>query len=426
MKRLGKVRAPWWLFGLVVVVGLVYAVYSWVIVPRRAAHSTIQTLAVERVTIPLTVSANGVIQPERAVNISPKTPGLLKKLLVKQGDQVQAGQILAQMDDSSFQGQLTQARGQLAAARANLQRLSAGNRPQDIAQAQARLQDARYALQLAQENLRQDQQLFDSGAISARAVDTTRITRDRAQSQVTQAAQALALAQVGSRAEDIAQARAQVLSAQGQLQSAQVQVNDTLIRAPFTGIVTRKFADPGAFVAPTTAGSAVSSATSSSILALAGTNQVVANVAEANIAQLQLGQKAIIQADAYRGVEFTGRIVEIAPQAIVVQNVTSFEVKATILTKPSALRAGMNVDVDFYVGALKNALMVPTVAIVRQENQTGVYVAGADQKPTFTPITPGATVDTRTQVLSGLKGSEQVFISFPEGFRPETKIPGLR
>jgi HlyD family secretion protein len=232
--------------------------------------------------------------------------------------------------------------------------------------------------------------------------------------------------QAGARPEEIAQARAQVLAARGSLQTIQALIDDTAIRAPFSGTVTRKYADPGAFVTPTTAGSAVSSATSSSILSLASRNQVVANVAESNIAQIQLGQNASIQADAYTGKTFAGKVSQISPQSIVQQNVTSFEVKATIVNDSNKLlRSGMNVNVDFKAGELKDVLVVPTAAIVRQQKETGVFVPGPeDGKPAFIPIKTGMTVDDKTEVRSGLKGNEKVFISFPPGLRPRSQNPG--
>jgi HlyD family secretion protein len=233
----------------------------------------------------------------------------------------------------------------------------------------------------------------------------------------------LALIEAGARPEEIAIARAQVLSAQGSLQTVQALINDTRIRAPFSGTVTRKYADPGAFVTPTTAGSAVSSATSSSILSLASKNQVVANVAESNIAQIRLGQNASIQADAFAGKTFTGKVNQISPQSIVQQNVTSFEVKTSIVNDAKKLlRSGMNVNVEFKAGELKDVLVVPTAAIVRQQKETGVFVAGGeDGKPQFIPIKTGMTVDDKTEVRSGLKGNEKVFISFPPGLRPKSK-----
>ena len=556
-----------WLSGLLaasLLAGVGYTAYSQLTVKSsRETRRKEKTVAVERVNLPITISANGTIVPERSVNVSPKTSGMLKSLLVKEGDKVEKGQILAYMDDSNLQGQLTQTRGQLAAAeanlqkllngtrtqdiavakavlaeqqaslekllngnrtqdiavaeaqvadqqatlqkllngnrsqdiavaqaqlaeqQANLQKLLKGNRPEDIAQAIAKLRDAEYAKNQAEEDFQRNQELYNAGALALQVVNNSRTARDRAQTQVRQAEQAvallrsgtrpeeiaaaraaveqkrqaltlarsgarpeeiaaaqaaveqkqqaLALLEAGSRPEDIAQARAQVLAARGSLQSVQALIDDTVLRAPFTGTVTRKYADPGAFVTPTTAGSAVSSATSSSILSLASKNQLVANVAETNISQIQMGQAASIQADAFAGKTFTGKITQISPQSIVQQNVTSFEVKAAIINDDrQMLRSGMNVNVEFKAGELKNVLVVPTAAIVRQQRETVVYVPGGeDGKPAFMPIKTGITVDDKTEVRSGLKGNEKVLMSFPPGLRPRSQnptcgIPGLQ
>ena len=152
----------------------------------------------------------------------------------------------------------------------------------------------------------------------------------------------------------------------------------------------------------------------------------MANVAESNISQIRIGQEMTFQADAYPGKTFNGRVSQIAVQSTVEQNVTSFEVKAAILGDArQLLRSGMNVDVDFKAGELKNALVVPTVAIARQENGTGVFVAKENNQPVFTPIKTGTTVNDKTQVLSGLVGTERVFITFPPGTRPQGRGPSL-
>ena len=83
----------------------------------------------------------------------------------------------------------------------------------------------------------------------------------------------------------------------------------------------------------------------------------------------------------------------------------------------------MNVHLDFKVGTLLNALVVPTVAIVRQENATGVFVTGENNQAIFTPIVTGVTANHKTEVKSGLQGTEKVFINFPEGFRPQSITP---
>lgn len=433
MKDLVKLRPPKWLLALLVlglVSGAGYVAYSQITTAQRQEmRRRIQTATVEQVNLPVTISANGTVQPERSVNVSPKTSGKLRQLLVKEGDRVQEGQILAYMDDSNLQGQYTQAQGQLAQAKANLEKTLVGNRSQDIAQAQAQVESDRAALWQADRTFQQNKQLYGSGAINQRDFNTSLAARDQAAAQLTRSQQALALQRAGSRPEDVEQARAQVKTAEGQLQTIQAQLDDTIIRAPFSGIVTKKFADPGAFVTPTTSGSSVTSATSSSILALASNNQIVANVAESNIAQIKLGVPAIIKADAYPGQSFKGRVIQIAAQSTTVQNVTSFEVKSSVADPKNLLKAGMSVNVDFNVGTLKNVLVIPTVAITRQEGASGVLVFGGEKgqrrRPDFRPITTGTTVNDKTVVLSGLEAGERVLISFPQGERPQSRTPSI-
>jgi HlyD family secretion protein len=412
-KRFGKFFniKPWLtrVFILLLLMGGGSVIYrQFVLAPQT--QNPVETVLVKRQSLPLTLTANGTVDPERSINVSSKSAGTLKKLLVHVGDVVGAEQVLAYMDDSSLLGQLTQAQGQLASAEANLQKLLAGNRPQDVASAQAKLEEATAKLRQTELTLRQNQDLYAD--------------RDSAQAQVRQAQESLALQQAGSRQEDIAAAQAEVLSAKGSLQNIQIQIDDTVIRAPFSGTVIRKYADPGAFVAPTTAASSESSATSSSILSLAAKNQVVANVAESNIARMRVGQSAVIRADAYLSRTFAGRVIEISPQSTVEQNVTSFEVKISLSDPEILLRSGMNVDVEFAVGQLNNALLIPTVAIVRQENGTGVYVETGDHQALFRPIATGVTLGTQTEVQSGLEAGEKVLISPPPGDPSKSQSSG--
>ena len=428
LKEFRKLKLNWWLLGLLISIptlGVGYLAYRQVVVvPQRQAALKVQTALVQRGNLSIEISANGTVQPEQSVNVSPKTAGILKQLLVKEGDAVKQGQVLAYMDNSNLQGQLRQAEGNLASAEANLQRVSAGNRQQDTAQAKAKLQDAQFALRQAEDDWQRNQALYESGAISKQVSDTALTTRDRAEAQVKQYQEALALSEVGARPEDLDQARAQVIAMQGARQIIQANLNDMVIRSPFTGIVGRKFADPGSFVTLTTAGSAVSSATSSSILSLASTNQIVAQVAEADIAQIRIGLAATIQVDAYSGKTFTGQVTQIATQSDVVQNVTSFQVKTSVPDPQRLLRSGMNVTVTFTARELKNVLFVPTGAIVQQTNAQGVFVAKDKGDPVFVPIVVGTTANDKTEVKSGLSGNESVLLSFPPGTRKATTLNG--
>jgi HlyD family secretion protein len=479
------------------------------------------TQTVERTTLPVKISANGNVKADRSINLSPKTAGTIKALLIKEGDRVRQGQVIALMDDASLRGQLAQYQGQLlqqqanlqglqagnrpqdiakaeaqlaevkanlqqlqagnrpqdiakaeaqlAEVRANLQQLQAGNRPQDIAQAKAKLQQAQATLKQREGDWQRYQQLYKSGAISGQIVEQKRAERDVAQNQVVETQQVLSLQQAGSRPEQIAQAQAkveqqaqavallkagarpgdiaqaqakveqqaqavallkagtrkedldravaQVRSAQGSLKTIQDQIKETRVVAPFDGVVLEKYADVGAFVSPSMMGGsgASASASSSSILLLTSDRQqVVVNIAESQIAKVKLGQAVTIKAEAFPGVEFTGKVEQISPQAKVSQNVTSIEVRVSInLPTAQKLATGMNVEAQFAVGQLANTLFVPNAAVVKQSQGSGVYVLGSDGKSLFQPIQTGMTSGKQTEVKSGLQGGEQILLSPP-------------
>jgi HlyD family secretion protein len=392
----------------------------------RIAAAQVRTVTARRENVRTTVSASGTVVPLISVNISPKASGRVAAIYVKEGQRVRKGTLLAQIDDSNLRGQLLQAEGQLASAQANLQKALAGFRPEEVSQAAAAVEDARAALAVARSNYEQDQALFQQGAISERILNNSRAQRDRAEAQLAQAEEILALRNRGTRREDIAVARAQVTVAQGSVQTIRTQIADLRLYAPIDGLISRIYADVGSIVSPVTPSSNFVSSISSSVMNLAGEAIVRVNVAESDIPRIRVGQSVAISADAFPGRTFQGRVREVAPQSTTIQNVTSFEVKIT-LTDPQAsvLRTGMSVDAEFVIGTLPQALMIPTVAIVRLDNRTGVYIKGEKDQPEFRAMRPGVTIGNQTQVLSGLTEAEQIFISFPPGFKPEAKSGGL-
>ncbi len=399
---------------------------SWGIYRYWQNASTSATQQTESETVPvqiedliLQVSASGSVQPERVVNVSPKQPGVVEQILVEEGERVEPDQPVALMDDSDLQGRLLQAQGELTAAQANLQRLQAGSRPQEITQAQARLDNAQAALRQAEDQLTRTRELWKEGGISEQQLTLVEADRDQALASVLEAEQAVALVREGPRVEEIAQAQAQVQAAQGAVQTIQTALSDTQILAPFAGIVVQRFAESGSFVTPSSVqvGSGDTPRVSSALVSIAGPNQVEVNVAESDIRRLQPGQSAEIQVDAYPDRTFTGQVKRISPQAVIQQNVISFKVILSAADPEQLLRPGMSVDVDFVVAELQQAVTVPTVSILRQENDIGVFVVGPEGEPQFVPLEIGETVGRRTEVKMGLGGNERVYITFPEGVR---------
>jgi len=385
------------------------------------------TVPVEAESLTVRINANGRVQPVQTVNLSPKNSGILEELLVEQGDRVQQGQVIARMESADLRARLVQAEARVDQARARLAEVQAGNRPEEtaqrraeVAQAEAQVADAQTRLSLAETRLQRNRTLQAEGAISqddldavAQEAQSARASLEAARANLRAVEERLSLSRSGSRAEDVAEAEAQLKESIGNLQSAQVQLDDTVIRAPFSGIITQKYATEGAFVTPTTSASDASSATSTAIVALANGLEVLAEVPEVDVGQISVGQAVEIRADALPDQVFQGRVRLVAPEAVVEQNVTSFQVRVEVLSGETDLLSGMNVDLTFLGDRLDSALVVPTVAIVTKDGEPGVLVPDEQDRPEFRPITLGSAIGDQTQVLEGLESGERVFIDLP-------------
>ena len=459
--------------GLLFVGGFTYRIAK---APISESKLEQMTVLAERESLSVDIEASGVVEPIESVNISPKNPGRLVQLRVEQGMRVKQGQILALMEHSENKARgkfaearynqaladlegakvripseirqaeirYIQAQSQLEQRKANLKR-AVERIPRDIDQIKAQIVSARSGLQLAASRVKRNQELLEEGAITQDRFDELLNNYNNAQANLIELESRLDQAnntqnpEIDQLKQEVIHAEATLLETQVQLEERKrtatmdiaslelaaeaakaeleeevIQFQDTAIRAPFDGIVTQKDANPGAFVTPTTSASSTASATSSSIIALARGLKIVAKVPEVDIAMIKQGQPVMITADAFPNQVFEGQVVLIAPEAVVEANVTSFEVTIALRTGEDKLLSRMNVDVNFLGQEISDALVVPTVAIVTKNGETGVMVADENEKPKFKPVTIGQVLDEKTQILSGLTSGERVFIDLPE------------
>ena len=336
----------------------------WLSASKRSAQ--VKALATYTVTarlgsLPGVVTASGQLEAFRRVNVSPKRQGLLIQLFVEEGDSVVAGQPIALMDSGDLRDR--------------------------IEELQALLRGAQQQMQRSQQELARNQGLYRQQAISLNDFERIRNTYRV----------------------DLETARA----AQDRLQQRQIELGELTVRAPFSGVITARYADPGAFVTPTTTASATAGATSSSVVDLAQGLEAVAKVPESDIGRLRVGQGAAVRLDAFPDRRFAARVRQIAPRAEKLNNVTSFQVKLTLLERPPQLRIGMTADIDFNTGVLSVRTLVPTVAVVTEEGKPGVLLVGKGNQPTFQPVTLGSSSGRDTQIISGLKPGVPVFIDLP-------------
>ena len=312
-------------------------------------------------TLPGVISATGELSAVKRVNISPRRQGLMMELYVDEGDRVVKGQALALMDDGDLTDRIQEAQANLRSAQAE-QRRSASE-------------------------LRRNEPLYREGAISFDDLE-----RFRAEDQVRLMA---------------------VNAARERLQQRQVEARELVVRAPFDGVISQRFADPGSFVTPTTSASSTAGASSSSIVELSQGLEVLAKVPESDLGRLSPGMPAQVRVETFPDRRYSARIREIAPRAVKEDNVTSFEVKLQLMEPATELRIGMTADVDFQAGQLQADMILPTVAVVTENGRPGVLLVGSNQKPTFQPVELGVSSGKDSQILSGIKPGDRVFIDLP-------------
>jgi len=331
---------------------------------RDLSNYTVET---ERGTLPGIVSANGELQAKRSVNVSPKKAGLLKELYVDQGDEVKKGEVLARMDSGDYNDRL------------------------DEAKALERKEQAEYETRKADHERRDN--LYQQGAISAD--DASKYRRLYLTS------------------------RANLAAAQERVQQRITEGSELLIRAPFSGVITARYAEPGAFVTPTTAASATAGASSSSLVELSEGMEVNAKVPESDIGRIRIGQNASVRVDAFPEQRFMARVSEIAPRAAKTENVISFAVKLNLIKPSPQLLIGMSADVDFQTGKTAPSTLVPTVAIVTEKGKPGVLLVGQKNQPRFQAVELGTSSGSKTAILSGLKPGTRIFIDLPPWAKPK-------
>ena len=425
-----------WLWGLMAAAS--FGAIAGIYLQQRQADTTTssaqQTVLVERQDLTTQIQASGVVQAERTINLSSEESGKIAELLIQEGDFVTEGQVIAYMTSRRRQAEVDQFRAALAQAEADLAQKQTGARPEEIAEAQAQVAmaqasvDATQAkLQKAQAELIRFQQLADQGAISANELGTYLTTEQETsanlmvdQQRLEEAQAILARLRNGTRSEEIAQAEAAVAQALAQLTAVQVQLDETVVRAPFDGIITRRFAEAGDFVTPTTAASSDDGATSISIAELSSGLEIEAKVPEASIAKLEQGQAVEIYSNAYPNQVFAGEVRLIAPRATRENQVTVFRVKVALKTGQDQLKSGMNVRMTFVGDPVDDALVIPLASVITQpDGETGVYLHNETGAPTFQPIQTGLTAGSQIEVIEGLNPGDRILIEPPPGEKIE-------
>ncbi len=240
------------------------------------------------------------------VAVSFRIPGRVVARYLDEGQSVKRGQIVARLDDSDLKEQVYEREAALQAARANLEELVRGYRPEEVAQGRANLDAALADLAKQKADMGRAATLFKKEVISAREFDGAKAAYQTAVSREKDAREKLAVLVKGPRKEQIAAARARADQAQKAVELARLQLGYADLYSPLSGMVLSKNVEPGEYVQPGTP--VVTEADLSKIY-------IRAYIEESDLGRVKLGQPATVTTDSYPGKTYKGRVAFIASQA---------------------------------------------------------------------------------------------------------------
>ena len=240
------------------------------------------------------------------VDVGFKIAGRIVSISVQEGDWIEKGKVLAKLDDEDLRQRLELARATLRSAQARLKKLLAGSRPEELGEAEATLNQAKFDLENKQAHYERIKLLFEKGVIPKETLDNAEDGFKIAKASLQRVMENYKLVKEGPRSEDIEDARAQVEQAQASLKLAETQLSYTVLYSPISGTVLVKSGEMGEVVNPGT-----------SILALANIENVwlKAYIPETELSKVKWGQEVMVTTDLQPQKTYKGKISFISSQA---------------------------------------------------------------------------------------------------------------
>jgi HlyD family secretion protein len=375
-------RSAWWVAGACILLIAVLAARG-VFTPKVEIDTATVSLVYPSQMFTL-LNASGYVVAQRKAAVAPKTTGSLEWLGVEEGSRVRGGQIMARLENRDVTAARDQAAAGLSTARSTLE------------QARAELNDATLAY-------KREKELLAQGIVA-------RSDFDAAEARYRKAKAGEAGAEAGIRA------------AQAALRGAETAIEYTLIRAPFDGVVLTKDADVGDIVTPI--GAAANAKAAVVTIADMGSLQVEADVSEANLEKIRVGQPCEIQLDALPEARFPGVVHMIVPtadrsKATVLVKVRFLELDKRILPEMSAKVAFLERPVK--EDERKPRIAVNSAAVVTRDGRKVVFLVKGG-KVAETEIRTGTPIGDMTEVLGGIKPGDKVAVKSLEKLKDGSKI----
>lgn len=433
------------LIGVVVLLLIAAGVFASVKYSQRGIV-TVQTGKVLREDLASVVTASGEVKPRNYISIGAEYSGQLTDILVKEGDHVRKGQLLARIDEAQSQADVVAQRASLSSAEADSSASEAGLKAgeDNVAALESTVNRTKTDLQRYELDYQRGQQLFKDGLIPKSDFEQRTAIFEGQKAQVEEAQSRV----VQARAQ-LAQLRAQLSGMQkkiAQSEAALTRVDDILRKhnavAPINGLVTYLPVRVGETVVP-----GVQNSAASTIMTIADMSIVTAEVKvdETDIVNVKLDQPAEITVDAIPNKTFTGHVIEIGNTAILrstglaaststtsSQEAKDFKVVVAMDNPPDEIRPGLSCTAKVTTATRKDAVAIPIQALTtrtkgdllpdkekpvnptpavekaNKEEVAGVFIVGANNKAEFRKLTTGITGATDIEVTNGANAGDQI------------------
>ncbi len=379
--------------------------------PQTEPVAPVQTAEVVRGPIQRIITAQGILYPVNQAAVTPKISAPIEKFFVDRGDPVHRGQLLAVLEHRDLAAAVAEARGAYEQAQASYRRTVEAALPENLAQAEADVRASEEALEVARTLYENRRRLQQQGAIAQRLVDEANAAYVQAQSRHEIALKHLDSLKSAGQEQQIKEARAQMDAAKGRYDAAQVQLDYAQIRSPIDGVVTDR---PGYAGDMATAGNP--------LLTIMDISRLVArvNVPSDELVFLKEGDTATIGSPGTPA-HLSGTVVVVSPALD--PSSTTGEVWVEAANHGSSLRPGMSVEASIVAESVKDALLIPSVALLPSEGgEELVMVVGSDSVVHEHRIQIGIQEDKETQVLKGLEAGDQVVVQGGVGLEDGAKV----
>jgi len=395
-----KKTRKWLIIGIVVAVIVVLGALALYASSGTTKIDPTKLGKVERADLAKSVVATGKVQPITKVELKSKASGIVKKLRVDAGDKVKVGQVLAELDREEIEARVSQARAQLQASEANMRGSAA-----DLERAKVDAESPE--VPLLKRAYERAKNMAKDGVVSASALDDAQKNYELALNK-----QSVAKAQLIVGNAKVGQAQAQVEQDRANLKQLVEQLNYTTIVSPIDGIVLSRDVEVGDAVSSIL----VLGSSATLVMTLGDTSEVYVKgkVDESDIGKVYLGQPARIKVESFKDKTFTGKVTKISPMGVEKDNVTTFEVRASINNPGGELKANMTANAEVILEEHKNVLQIPEGSLIYdKEKQASVEVPDPKGKEGKRKVAVkiGISNGAKTELVdNSLKENDQVVL----------------